>query len=321
MTKELKTGIIAIIIIVAFIWGYNFLKGQNIFQPDARVFRAEYTNIAGLSKSSTVSINGLNVGKVIDIYFNNDPAKKGELVVEFTVENDFDFSKKTIAKIYAANPLANTSLILVPDYEGESAKSGDTLVGTVEGSLFSTFGEKLDPVQKKIESVLESTDHLLKNINKILDEKTSNSIQRSILDIEQTIAEAKTTVQKLNSILDQSSGDLKQTLQNTNKITADVANITNSLSEADFKKLVEETEKTITTMNAVLDKMNKNEGTIGKLFNDDALYNNITNATKEMEELLRELKLNPKRFVHFSLFGKKPKPYNPENNEANISNQ
>ncbi|MBT6081836.1 MAG: MCE family protein, partial [Polaribacter sp.] len=140
MSKQLKTGIVAVIIITLFIWGYSFLKGHNLFDSETRYFNVEYANIAGLSKSSLVTINGLKVGKIDQIRFNKNLQKKGHLVVRFSVEKEFSFSKNSIVKIYSPNPLSASNLAIIPSYDGENAVSDDTLVGEIESNLFTSIG-------------------------------------------------------------------------------------------------------------------------------------------------------------------------------------
>ena len=180
MSKELKTGIIAILVLALSLWGYYFLKGENIFKPNNRQFKVEYSNIAGLSESSLVTINGLKVGKVDEILFNPDLAKRGNLIVLFSMDDEFEFSKNSIVKIYSPSPLGGSNLAIVPDYTGENAVSGDVLKGKIESSLFTSIGERLDPIQTKLEHVIVSADSLFNNINNVLDKTTTKSIQSSV---------------------------------------------------------------------------------------------------------------------------------------------
>ena len=117
MSKELKTGIVAVVVIALFIWGYNFLKGQDLFSANARHFFVEYNNINGLNEASSVTINGLKVGKVDEIRFNDNPDKKGNLIVKISLDTDFNFSKNSIAKIYSASLMGGQNLAIVPKYE------------------------------------------------------------------------------------------------------------------------------------------------------------------------------------------------------------
>ncbi|WP_298778422.1 MlaD family protein [uncultured Polaribacter sp.] len=321
MSKELKTGIIITIIIVGFVWAFNFMKGQDLFQPNNRYYKVEYKNVGGLTEASLVTINGFKVGKVEDIDFNDDPKKRGELIVKFSVDNDFEFSRNSIVKIYSPSPISGSNLAIIPNYDGDLAVTGDLLKGEIESTLFTSIGEKLDPIQAKLERVLVSADTLFQRVNHVLDQKTTNSIQKSVKGIEHTIAEFKQTLISVNSILDSSSEDLELSLKNTKKITDNLAKVSDTLSNVNISQIVRNTEGILTSVNSLLDGIDKGKGSLGKLVNDDTMYNNLTNMSKELEELLREMKLNPKRFVHFSLFGKKAKAYDPEKNINNETNE
>ncbi|CAM1339961.1 MlaD family protein [Tenacibaculum aestuarii] len=321
MSKELKTGIVAVIVIALFIWGYNFLKGQDLFSANARHFFVEYNNINGLNEASLVTINGLKVGKVAQIYFNEQPEKRGKLIVKISLDTDFEFSKNSIAKIYSASLMGGQNLAIVPKYDGEIAKSGDYLKGEVESDIFSSVGEKLNPIQAKLENVLVGADSLLIGINQVLNEKSRKSLNRSIQGLEGTIYDVRKTLSTVNSMLDNSKINIEVTLENSKKITDNFSKVSDDLAKANLGESVKKLETTLANVNTLLADMKSGKGTLGKLMTDEKMYTNLTNASKEMEELLREMKLNPKRFVHFSLFGKKAKPYNEENNEKNVSNQ
>jgi phospholipid/cholesterol/gamma-HCH transport system substrate-binding protein len=318
MSRELKTGIILILIIILFIWGFNFLKGQNIFQPSKRQFYVEYINVGGLTEASSVFVNGLKVGGVDNIDFNPNPGKKGQMLVKFSLNNSFKFSKKSIVKIYSPNPLSGSNLVLLPSYEGEDAKNGDYLEGEVEEGLFSSIGARLDPIQIKLERVLESADTSFKNFNNLLDKKTTNSIQNSIAEIELTILDVRKTIASLNTLVDSNSSNLTATLKNTNKITQNLSKVSDTLANSNLGEIIRKAEQSLTSVNTILTGINNGKGTAGKLLNDDALYTNLTEMSQELEDLLREMKLNPKRFVHFSLFGKKATPYKPEVKEEEV---
>ncbi|CAM1357008.1 MULTISPECIES: MlaD family protein [Tenacibaculum] len=321
MSKELKTGIVAVVVIALFIWGYNFLKGQDLFSANARHFFVEYNNINGLNEASSVTINGLKVGKVDEIRFNDNPDKKGNLIVKISLDTDFNFSKNSIAKIYSASLMGGQNLAIVPKYDGEIAKSGDYLKGEVESDIFSSVGEKLNPIQAKLENVLVGADSLLIGFNQVLDEKSRQSLNRSILGLEGTISDVRKTLSSVNSLLADNKGNLNATLANTKKITDNFSKVSDDLANANLGESVKKLEATLANVNGLLANMKSGKGTLGKLMTDEKMYTNLTNASKELEELLREMKLNPKRFVHFSLFGKKAKPYNEENNTKNVSNK
>ena len=317
MSKEFKTGIVSIVIIALFVWGYYFLKGQDLLQPNARHFFIEYNGIQGLNEASAVTINGLKVGKVVDIHFNESPEKRGKLVVEILLENDFEFSNKSIAKIYSTSLMGGQNLAIVPSYVGDIAQSGDYLKGEVESDIFSSVGEKLNPIQSKIENVIVSADSLLTGLNQILDDKSKASLNRSVLSFEKAIDSIGSTIEKVNSLLSSTENDLKISLRNTKKITANFSKISDTLAQANLGAVIKKVETTLENVSSLIAGIEAGKGSLGKLATDDAMYTNLNNASKELAELLKEMKLHPKRFVHFSVFGKKAKPYVEEEKNKN----
>ena len=254
-------------------------------------------------------MNGLKVGQVKEIEFNETPEKRGQLIVTFAVENDFQFSKKSVVKIYSPNPLAGSNLAIIPSYEGEMAVSGDLLEGRMEESLFTSIGERLDPLQQKIEKVIVRADTLFSGVNKLLNDKTIKTINSSVSDLSSTIKELRETVKYVNTLVVDNQSNLSVTLENTKNITENFSKISDSLSTININEIVRKAEDAVTNFNELSKRINSTDGSIGKLINDNKLYNNIEAATKELEQLLRDLKLNPKRYVHFSVFGKKAKAF------------
>ena len=315
MSRELKTGFVAIVVVALFIWGFNFLKGENIFAKNQRHFFVEYNNIQGLKKSSSVTINGLQVGSVVDIKFNTDPTKKGKLIVELLIENDFQFSKNSIAKIYSASLMGGQSLAIIPSYEGEIAIDGDSLKGEVESDIFSSVGEKLNPLQAKLENVIVSADSLLLGLNQTLTKESRKSLNRSIKGLEYTITDVRKTLGSVNELLDSSKVGIKNTFDNTRIITENLMKLSDTLVNANIGLTIKKAQQSLDYVNQLMVGIQNGEGTLGKLVKDETMYKNLTNMAKELEELIRDMKLNPKRFVHFSLFGKKAEPYNPDKNK------
>ncbi len=321
MSKEIKTGIVAVIIIALFIWGFNFLKGQDLLNAGTRHFYVEYDNIQGLNEASAVTINGLKVGKVVDIKFNSNPSKKGELIVELMLDNDFQFSKNSIAKVYSSSIMGGQSLAIIPSYDGDKmAVSGDYLIGETESDIFSTVGERLNPLQKKIENIIVSADTLMVGLNHVLNRKSRKSLQNTILGLETTVSKMNNTITSLSKMIDSSKENIEVTLANTKKITDNFAKISDTLVNANLGMTIKKIEATLQNVNSIIAGIEQGKGTLGKLLNDDKMYINLTNASKEMEELLREMKLHPKRFVHFSLFGKKAKAYKKEEKKEVLKN-
>ena len=297
------------------------MKGQNLLEPASRVFYIEYDNIQGLNKASTVSINGLQVGKVSEITFNTDTVKKGKLVVEIALDNNFEFSKNSVAKIYSTSIIGGESLAIIPSYDGEIAVSGDYLIGEVESDIFTSVEKTLNPLKTKIERVIIGADSLLIALNDVLDLESRDSFKRTIVGLESTVGSMTTTIESFNNIVDASKADIDITLQNTKRITENISKVSDTLASVDFGQTVRTLQITLENVNGLLVNIENGQGSLGKLATDNAMYENLTNASKELEELLKEMKLNPKRFVHFSLFGKKAKPYMKEESKKDNSNE
>lgn len=305
VSRELKTAAIAISGIALFIWGFSYIKGENIFGKP-RVFYAEYDNVQGLLPSAGVTINGLKVGKIEAISFH--PSKTGRLIVKFSLENDFQFSKSSIAQIYSADFISGKSIKILPSYNGANAVSGDTLVAKVETDILGSIGNQLVPLQEKITSFITNADVLLKGFNDVLDEDGKTNLKQSFAKLNTTLSTFNNTSKSLNGLLAK-NGKIDSILTNATTASAGLASITDSLKNANLASTIQKLEGSLKNFNGILSDVERGNGSMGKLLKDDGLYKNLEGATKEMEELLREMKLNPKRFVHFSLFGKKPKPY------------
>lgn len=313
ISREIKTGVVAVSALVLFIWGFNFLDGKNLLNPKVPTYFAEYTNVQGLNSASKVTINGFQVGKVQKIIFNKDPQKKGQFIVEFSVEADLEFSKKSIAKIYSEGIMGGKALAVVPSYEGEMAKPGNYLSGDVESDIFSSVSEKLNPLQAKVESVIVQADSLLVGMNDVLDKKTRNHLRASIEQLNASMVHFNEVSENLNLMLAQNKSKIEKTVKNAEQITGKVNVLTDNLNteikEAKIAETVKELKSTLDNINNIVTGLDKGDGSLGKLLKDEKMYSNLTNASKELEELLKDMKEHPKRFVHFSVFGKKDKGY------------
>ncbi|MHB1147064.1 MAG: MlaD family protein [Lutibacter sp.] len=309
ITRELKTGVVAIAVIALFIWGYNYMKGLNLFDVASKTYFTEYSNVQGLNTASIVTLNGLEVGKVIAVNFNPDPTKRGWLIVEFSVETDLEFSKNSIARIYSTSLMGGKSLALVPSYEGETALSGDFFKGEIEADVIASVSENLKPLFEKVGKAVVSADSLLVGINEIMDAKTRADLKSSIAELNATISNFNIISKSVNELVATNKVKIGNTLANAELMTNNFAKLSDSLANSNLGATIKNLETTVNSLNGILANAESGKGTLGKLLKDEEMYNNLTSATKELDELLREMKLNPKRFVHFSLFGKKAKPY------------
>ncbi|WP_024769020.1 MlaD family protein [Aquimarina macrocephali] len=305
-TREVKTGILAICAIALLIFGYSFLKGKNLLEND-RTFYAIYDNVEGLIPSSPVTINGMVVGQVVSISFADT---KGNLVVEFNVDSDFSFSKNSMAKVYGGGLIGGKSLAIMPIYEqGLEAKDKDTLPGKIEAGLLELVNDKLAPLQEKLEAAITDADTLLNSVNGILNVDNKNNLNSIFKDLSITVKNFKGASSSLNTILSGNEEKLNNTFTNLDKMSTNLNKVSDSLAQINVAKLGKDLERVLTNFEKISKDINSGRGTVGKLLKDDKLYDNLEKTSKQLELLIQDLRLNPKRYVHISVFGKKNAPY------------
>lgn len=308
MSKEIKTAILVIAALLLVIFGYNYLKGNNLLDK-SKILYATYDNVEGLAPSSQVTINGLPVGRVLSIDFAD---ASGKLVVKFVVEKEFEFSNQSLARVYGGGLIGGKSLAIEPSYEkGRAAKSGDTLPGEMDEGIMELVNERLTPLQRQVEKVIGDTDSLLVNVNSVLDRDTRANLRDAIANFTEASLALKGISKNVNTTLAQNQEKLDRTFTNLDTMSENFAVLSDSLSKVQVGRMVADLEKTIADFKDISNKLNSPEGTVGKLLNDEQLYLNLDRTANQMGDLLQDMKLNPKRYVHFSLFGKRPKEYTP----------
>lgn len=318
ISREVKTAILVILGIVFFIFGFSYLKGNNLLNS-TRTFYVEYDNVEGLAPSTPVTINGFNIGKVKSIRLKDDGSTK--LLVSFVIESDFQFSKNSVAQLYEAGFISGKSIAIIPAFDNaESAIDQDYLTGTIKGGLTDLVQQKLSPLQEKVESAMVSADSLLTNLNAVFDSETKENLKSSIASLSQSMSSFKNSSQKINRLLADNTSKIDKTLSKMEYTSGNLSNLSDSLQAANIAQTIRELQSTFKKLDGVLAGIDNGEGSIGKLLKDEKLYDNLEGASKQMEALLEDMKLNPKRYVHFSLFGKKAKVYDAEGNEIKIKN-
>ncbi|WP_396600935.1 MlaD family protein [Algibacter sp. R77976] len=311
ITKEVKTGVLVLLGIILLYYGFNYLKGKDLFNSSL-TFYTEYENVEGLVPSTPVTINGLSVGKVTSIDFKGDGS--GKLLIELMVNSDFEFSKNSTAELYETGLIGGKAIAIVPAFDGaEKAKEGNKLLGTKKAGLTDLVNQRLTPLQEKIEIMMVGADSLLANINDIFDEKTKAHLRTSIAGLSATIESFKGTSNSLNKLMKDNEAKISSVLTNAEKASSDLNKITGSLSESDLGQTVKNLESTLNNFDAILSDLDKGKGSMGKLLKDEALYNNLEAASKEMEALIKDIKLHPARYRR--ILSKKEIPYKePESN-------
>jgi phospholipid/cholesterol/gamma-HCH transport system substrate-binding protein len=306
ITREIKTAILVISSILLFIWGYSFLKGRDLL-TDYKTLYAEYDNVEGLTASAPITINGLIIGKVQGIKFLGNT---GKLQVELQIKSDFPISKSSIAALYEPGLIAGKQIQIIPNYEDKNmAVTGDVLQSKSIPGLTALVGEKLTPLQENLDKVLTNADVLLTNVNNVLDKDSQQNLKKAIAELRITMEEFHKASGTLNGILVENKGKIDGIVTNFNKVSKDFSSISDSLQRADLGKTAKNLQKTLDNVDKIIAGVESGKGTLGKLMKDDALYTELTTASKELEMLLQDVRLNPTRYINVSLFGKKNKPY------------
>ncbi len=305
ITREVKTAVLVISGLLLIIYLFNYLKGENLLDS-SRTFYAVYDNVEGLAPSAPVTISGNVVGKVQEIAFTDDAS--GKLQLTLMVDNDFEFSKNSKAEIYEAGLIGGKAIAIVLANDGsEVAVDGDFLEGTVKAGLTELVNQKLTPLQGKIENVMVSADSLLGNINEVFDTQTKANLRNSISELNKLVTSFNSTSKSLNLLITNNKEKLDSTITSFKDTSANLASLTDEMAKANLGQTITELQTTISSFKTILSSIEKGEGSMGKLIKDEGLYNNIEGATKELEELLRDIKLHPKRY--FRILSKKEIPY------------
>lgn len=312
LTNEIKAALIIIGGIFLFLLGFNFLNGTSLLKRENTHY-AVYDNVEGLQIGTKVTVNGLIVGKVATIDFLPNSAK---ILVSFTLRNDVQFSSNSVAELYEASLIGGKSIAIIPDYSSAiMLQDGDTLKIAVKPGLTDVVNQQIAPLQQKLERVLVNADSLFTGINTVLNQEGKDNLSTTLADLSKTIKSINGVASSLDQLLDSQEGNLTTTLDNFAKISSNVNQLTDSLAQSNIKQTLLDFEKTVNRLNGVLSDIEQGKGSMGKLMKDESVYNNIQATTKEIELLIKDLKEHPKRYVHFSLFGKKETPYEEKKNE------
>lgn len=298
LSREIKTAILVISAILLFIWGYSFLKGRDLFNS-YKYFHVVYDNVEGLSSSAPVTMNGLVIGKVNEIKIGAD----AKLIVEVQVKTDFPISKTSVLQIYEPGFIGGKQIALIPNLQDANlAQSGDTLASEMRVGMLAKLGTQVEPLQQKLENTIVSADSLLTNFNTLLNQKNKDNLTIAI-------AELSKAMTSINKMLNSNQNNIDGIMTNLNHTSANFSKISDSLAQVNIGQTVKDLENTLANINSLISDIESGKGTLGKLMKDDGMYNNLTNASKELELLLQDIRLNPTRYINISVFGKKNKPY------------
>jgi len=312
-SNEIKTALLFIFGISLFFIGFSYLKSNDVFVSD-RQFFGVYDNTEGLLNGTPVTINGYEVGSVENSKLMYPDAK---ILVTFRVENDFPFSKNSIAQIYESGLIGGKALAIIPAFDDAAdAEYGDTLQTSVAPGLTDLVNEKLSPLQEKIESMIVHADSVLISFKNVMDSQRQEALRQSIDQFSETTAALSTLTNTLSSSINDTDGALNNTFDALARASENAAAITDSLQQAPLAATIRMLEDSAINLSDITNKVSAGEGTLGKLVQSDSLVNALNETNIQVQLLLQDMRLNPKRYVHFSLFSKKNKTYEkPEKSE------
>ena len=307
VTREVKAAVLVIGAILLFIWGYYFLRGQDLFNS-YKTYYVVYDDVEGLSPSAPVTLNGLVVGQVVGITFTD--YETGKLRIEMQVKTDFPISKTSHATLYEPSLLGGKQIAIIPDMKNQQlAEDGDHLLSGLKPGMLTVVGEKLSPLQTKVEATVVTADSLLTSLNNVFDPRTQENLRLAIAEMSSTMQQFNQTARSLNAVVSGNRANIDATMANLNYTTSNFAKLSDSLNQANLGQAVKRLERSLASVDSIVNEVQAGNGTLGKLLKDDEMYNNLTDASNELKELLADIKNNPKRYIHFSVFGRKATPY------------
>lgn len=301
IAKEIRVGFVAILAIALFIWGYNFLKGTLLFGTK-KIIYTEYPFIGGLTNSSPVLVNGFKIGLVSDIYFKNDHS--GNLMVELTItDKNIQIPSNSVANLISLDLLSSKGIGLKLGNSTVELQQGDTIASHFEKSMLEDVNEQLLPMKQKAEQLMVSMDSTvfklkktLENINEVFDDQNQRNLKLSLANLKNTLSKFEEVANNANT-----------TITAVRPVLKTYKELGDSLKEIDIKTTLDKANKTFDNLTLMMEGINKGEGTVGQLIKNDSLYKNLESVTRDLDKLLIDFEANPKRYVHFSLFGKKDK--------------
>lgn len=319
LSKEFKIGIVVVCAIAAFIWGISFLKGSNLFSHKYYLY-ALYPKIDNLIPANPLLLNGYKIGQITDITLVQQ-GKDTKVLVEFLLTEDIQIPKKSIARAISSDLLGTKAVEVVFSDNKEFVQSGDTLIAETEQGFKEALDKRIAPIQAKAENLISSIDSVMTVVNMVLNTKTRENIDKSFESVKKAIISLEQTAYKLDDLVGSEKAKMSAILSNLSNITstlakneakinniiANASSLSDSLAKANLKEAVNNAGKSLKELNILLARINEGQGTLGKLAKNDSLYNNLNKSAEDLDKLLADLRLNPGRYVHISVFGRKEK--------------
>lgn len=299
LSKEIRIALVAILGIVIMYFGMNFLKGISLFSDD-EVYYITFKDVNGLSASSPIFANGYQVGVVRGIDY--DFANNSEIVVTFTVDDDLRIPKGSTAEIISdMMGKVKMNLLIAEGISQGIVNPGDTIVGSTDAGIVG----KVAGLVPEVEKMLPKLDSILISVNALL---ADPNITKSMSNVQQITKDLTTSTRELNTLMASLNKNVPGLMDKTNGVLDNTTRLTDNLASVDIDATMSKVNQTLTNVQTLTEKLNNKQGTLGLLMNDPSLYNKLTKTVQSADTLLNNLRAHPKRYVHFSIFGKKEKP-------------
>jgi phospholipid/cholesterol/gamma-HCH transport system substrate-binding protein len=314
ITKEVRIGIIVFSAIVLTYWGLNYLKGQDIFTSQKAVY-AIYNRVDGLLASNVVQVNGYKIGYVKGISLL--PDHSGRLVVSMHIKSELKIPRNSVAEIFSTDLLGTKGVQLLFGNSTQDLQDGDTLPSNIQVSLGDAVSAEVAPIKERAENLLASLDSVAAVFREVFNQETKLHLKRSFESISTALNSIDNIATTVDTMLAKKNGRLKILLDNLESITTNIRNhnnqigevidnfagITDTLRRANLSQTILNLKTALDKTSQVFDKINRGEGSLGKLVNDDSLYTNLNNTAHDLDLLVKDMNANPKKYVHFSMFG------------------
>lgn len=305
--------------IAAFIWGINFLKGTNLFSHKYYLY-ALYPKIDNLIPANPLLLNGYKIGQINKITLVQQ-GNQTKVLVKFLLTEDVQIPKGSVAKAISADLLGSKAVEIIFNDTTVYVENGDTLVAETEQGFKEAIDKRIAPIQAKAENLIGSIDSVMTVVNMVLNAKTRENIDKSFESVRKAILSLEQTAYKLDDLVGSEKSKMSAILSNLSNITSSLAKseqkinniiantsaISDSLAKANLKEAVNNADKSLKELNILLAGINQGQGTLGKLAKNDSLYHNLNKSAEDLDKLLADLRLNPGRYVHISVFGRKEK--------------
>ena len=302
LSKEIKAAFFVLTTILLFIFGFNYLKGSSILDKQKTIY-AVYDEVDGLLVGANVMINGLSIGNVTELDFLPNSTK---ILVTLKVKDKLNFSSKSTASIYETGVLGGLAISITPVFEKESIiKTGDTLKSNVRPGLTELINRQIEPLSRQLQSTITSVDSIFTGASNVLNRQTQEEIKESISVLTSAIKAIKNSSIIIEQTLTTKNTQINNTIDNFEKISSNLSNVSDELNSFGLSTLLSNLEVSVDGIGSIVNKLESDNSTIGKLINEDEVYNNLNSSIESLNILINDIKANPKKYVHFSVFGRK----------------